>query len=250
MNVLIAAPIGGHKQYSINAWFQWIADQDWKDYDIAISANGDVAAELCQKLREVRIKDKHGQDKKVISLELPNSKDLTIIQRITYSREQLRRYAVEHDYDYLFFLDTDTIPACKDTIEHMLLHDVDVLSGLYFYKGTRVPVVISKDTNTNMSLETIEFLAKKDILRDVHGFGFGCLLLSRKAFEKCSFDYHIFGEERSDDFGYCHVLSQAGFLLYFDARMICKHLEPPKSDVQNVPVMNIQVVKLNKGEGL
>ena len=34
--ILISAPIGGHKQYSINDWFNWIARQTYPNYDICL----------------------------------------------------------------------------------------------------------------------------------------------------------------------------------------------------------------------
>lgn len=222
MPVLIAAPIGGKKQYSINLWLEWIANQDYPHYNICLCTNGEGKEELNEKIKQIEIIDKHGQQKRVISLSLPKSETLTTIQRITYSREMIRRYALEQGYHYIFFLDTDTIPANKDAIERLMIHRRPCISGLYFYKNSKVAVVIDLETGTNINIEKCKEAVEKGEIIEVWGFGFGCLLLSKEAF-KYPFDYNLFGEERTDDFGYCEVLDQNQIKRYLDPFVLCKH---------------------------
>jgi len=231
--ILISAPIGGLKQYSINLWFEYIARQklDFDSYDICICVNGKGYQELANKLGEVEIYYPDRHKKKVNTLILPDSEDLSVIQKITYAREMIRRYAVENNYTHIFFLDTDTIPSNKDAIARLLTWNVPCVSGLYFYKNSKVPVVIDQETNTNITIEKCKDAVMQNKLIPVWGFGFGCLLLERKVFEKLAFDYELFGEERSDDFGYCHALEQAGVTRYLDPYVLCKHFadsEAPK----------------------
>ena len=226
--VLISAPIGGHKQYSINTWFQWIANQDYKDFEICLCANGDVRKELLEKIKEVEIKTKHGEIKTVAGLELPKSDDLSIIQKITYSREMIRRYAVKEGFDAIFWLDTDTIPANKDTIFRLLGHNLESISGLYFYKESKVPVAIDVDTHTNFNLDKLEQAVEAGVVLPTWGTGYGCLLHTGKAM-LTAFDYELFGEERTDDFGHCHALEQAGIFRWIDPIILCKHLGEKKN---------------------
>jgi len=227
--VLIAAPIGGQKQYSINLWFDWIAKQSYPKELIkpCICVNGEGFRELGEKVRQVEISYPDGFKHVVEVLELPDSNNLTTIQKITYARETIRRFAVKEGYDYILFLDTDTIPANKDAIQQLIKWDKEAISGLYFYKNSKQPVVIDAETHTNISLEKCETAVKENKIIEVWGFGFGCLLLSRRAFEKNAFDYDLFGEERTDDFGYCHVLEQNGVLRYLDPFILCKHFDDP-----------------------
>ena len=221
MKVLIAAPVGGFKQYSVMDWFNWISTQTQPDCDVCVCVNGKDTSTIAQMFKDTTI-----NEKPIIVLELPQ-KELTTIQNITYSREMIRRYAVDNNYDYIFFLDTDTIPAHHYAIKRLMRPRLDCVSGLYFYKNTKQPVIIDKDTHTNIRLDKCSEAVDKEELIEVWGFGFGCLLLSRKAFEKNAFDYELFGEERTDDFGYCHVLEQAGIKRWFDPFVICKHLVDP-----------------------
>jgi len=220
--VLISAPIGGHKQYSINTWFEWIARQSYINFDVCLCANGDVRKELLEKIKEVKIKH-NGEIKGIIGLELPNSDSLSIIQKITYARETIRRYAVKEGYEAIFWLDTDTIPANKNAISRLLSWDLDSISGLYFYKESSVPVAIDPDTNTNFNLEKLESFVNINKVVPAWGYGYGCLIHQRKAMNT-PFDYELFGEERTDDFGHCEALENAGVPRFLDPFVLCKHL--------------------------
>jgi len=225
--VLIAAPIGGLKQYSLGIWLEWIAKQDYpaEFFDICICTNGADQEELAKKINETEIEYSGKRTKHIILLPLEDSNELTVVQKITYSREKIRRYAVSKDYDYIFFLDTDTIPFTKDAIRKLIAWNQQAVSGLYFYKESKVTVVVDKETNTNLSVEKCQEFADKKQLIEVWGFGFGCLLLHRTAFKICEFNYDLFGEERSDDFGYCHVLEQKGIKRFCDPSVVCKHFK-------------------------
>lgn len=231
--VMICCPIGGFKQYSILDWLEWIANQTYDNFEIVVCVNGSASDKLEELLNQVEI-NYQSTIKKITVLKLPNSNDLSVIQKITYSREMLRRYAVTNYFDYIFFLDSDTIPAHLSAISILKEHNKDVISGLYFYKNSKQPVIIDKDTHTNISLDACKFAVGNFKILEVWGFGFGCLLLSAKAFSTCEFDYDLFGEERTDDFGYCHVLEQAGFKRWFDPFVICKHLEDPNSKPHDI----------------
>ena len=227
--VLICCPVAGFKQYATNIWLDWIATQTYDNFDICVCVNGKGSKELVELFKEVEISYPDASVKRLEVLELPYSDKMSCIHNITYSREMIRRFAVKNNYDYIFFLDNDTIPHHKNAIQILIDHKKDVISGLYFYKNTKQPVVIDAETNTNISLDKCQDLALKREICEVWGFGFGCLLLSRKAFKDNEFDYGLFGDERSDDFGYCHVLEQKGIKRYFDPYVICKHFNDPEA---------------------
>lgn len=245
--VLIAAPIGGQKQYSMMDFLEWISRQAYENYDICVCSNGEHARELFHKILDTEITDIHKR-RPLIQPLMYLGEGLTTIQKITYSREKIRRYAVDNRYDYLFFMDTDTIPLEINTIQKLIDADKDVVSGIYFYKGTSQPVIIDKDTNTNISMTKLQEHFEKDELIEVVGFGFGCLMLSKKAFSSCEFNYDLFGEERSDDFGYCHVLNQNGFKLFVHPKIFCNHLAEKKKENIDLAGFKIPVVSGLKKE--
>lgn len=224
--VLIAAPISGHKQYSINEWFQWIAHQEHKEYDFALCVNGEGQQRLITKLKQVEIKDIHGQIKKpVILWNMPKAGVSTnILQNITHARESLRRYAEKNNYDYIFFLDTDTIPFQTNAIEMLIATGKDAVSGIYFYKKTSVPVLVSCASKTNFTLKELEEAATAKELLPTEIFGLGCALISKKVFRVIPFSYAVFGKEIGDDYGYCFAMSEEGIKRWAEPRLLCKHL--------------------------
>jgi len=221
--VLIACPLGGLKQYSINRWFDWIANQTHADYDVCVCVNGTDAGELATKLEKVEITDIHGKIKKIKVLNYLGMHN-SVIQIITFSREKIRRYAVEYDYDYIFWLDSDTIPVNLNAISQLINREVSAISGIYFYKNSKQPVIIDQDTKTNISLQKLEEYYNVNEIIEVWGFGYGCLLQDKETFESCPFDYALFGEERTDDFGNCHVMEQKGIKRFVDPKVMCRHL--------------------------
>jgi len=99
MRILIAAPIGGKKQYSINDWFDYIATQTFpkEDVEACICVNGADNQELKDLIDQVEISYPDGCKQRITTLLLPDSEKMSVVQKITYSREMIRRYAVEKD---------------------------------------------------------------------------------------------------------------------------------------------------------
>lgn len=224
--VLIAAPISGHKQYSINEWFTWIANQEYKNYDFALCVNGESQQKLLSMLKQVEITDVHGQTKKPVVLwNIPKKGVATnILQNITHARESLRRYAEKNNYDYIFFLDTDTIPIQLNAIEMLISTGKEAVSGVYFYKKTTVPVMLSTIHKTNFTLKELEDAANKKELLPTEIFGLGCALIHKSVFRKIPFSYSVFGKELGDDYGYCWAMNEEGIKRYTEPLLMCQHL--------------------------
>ena len=221
--ILIAAPIAGVKQYSMGEWLRWVANQTFANYDFALCVNGKDRDLLIEKLEATQISDVHKAIKKPIILEMANSDNTSTIQNLCYAREILMDYARKHDYTHLLFLDTDTIPHHLGTIQMLLDQQKDYVSGLYFYKNSKVPVAINKLTHKNFTLEELKPMVLNKELVETWGVGYGCVLLSRKAFE-VPLDYEKFGEQISDDFAHGDSCTKAGITLYFYPLVCCQHL--------------------------
>ena len=101
MKILIADPICGVKQYSINQWLQFISDQTYKNYDFALCVNGKEEEQLISMLKQVEITDVHNQVKKPIIIHnmIKEGVEPTVMANITNARESLRQYALNNGYD-------------------------------------------------------------------------------------------------------------------------------------------------------
>lgn len=236
MKILISAPICGAKQYSINQWLQFIADQTHKEYDFALCVNGEGQEELISLLKQVEITDIHGQTKKPIILvnELKEGAENTMMLNITHARETLRKYALFNNYDKIFFLDTDTIPLVRDAIDKLISTKKEAVSGLYCYKESSVPVCVSKKRKTNPTLEDLREAVEKRELIDLFMFGLGCALIDKSVFEKIPFDFAYFGKEKGEDYGYCWAMQELTINRYLDPTIVCIHLSEKSQDKQNL----------------
>jgi len=233
MKVLIAAPISGHKQYSINQWFDWISNQRHANYEFALCVNGENQAKLVSMLKQVQVRDVHGQIKKPVILWNTNKKDVktTFLHNIVHARETLRQYAVKNNYDKILWLDTDTIPKNLQAIKLLAQQEKPAISGLYFYKQTTKPVAVSKASGTNFTIQEIETAIKEKSLLEVGLFGLGCALIDRSVFEKVAFEYSEFGTEVSDDYGFCYALDKLNIEMWLNPTVFCYHLGKAQENI-------------------
>lgn len=224
MTTLISAPIAGFKQYSLGDWIAWIENQEDPDIKVCLTTNGRDSLTLKAELEKIKITHKTGKEIPLIVVDLPHSEKNTIIQNITYARELCRRTAKKENCEYLLFLDTDTIPYNLNTIQILKSTGKEAVSGLYFYKNSKEPVAIDEDTGTNFNLNKLEeaYTERKTI--PAWGFGFGCFLMHKNVFSKYEFDYELFGECRTDDFGYIELLHRNGVKTWIHPYIMCKHL--------------------------
>jgi len=110
-------------------------------------------------------------------------------------RDIVRLHALNNDYDYLLFLDTDVIVP-KDTIEILLKHDKDMVGLIYdFYigGGLKLPSILKsgdffmtrrKNVNT-FDWDDVE-KAKPNLIKTA-GTGLGCCLIKRIVLENVPF---------------------------------------------------------------
>ena len=228
--VLIGAPCAAYKDYSLNDYFQMIATQTYEEYDVVLCVNGNTDEETHEfktLMEQYEWRTCAGVIKKPVVLELLNSQAVSRNIRIGYAREKIRRYALDNGYDALLFLDTDTIPLFKDFVNRLLSWDVDAVSGLYHYKQTRQPIIIDENTATNMTELECAKAYNSNKLKKIMACGFGCIMLQRTALQ-VAFSMSDWGPNVGEDIGYCRVLYKQNIPLWFDARVICKHLGDPK----------------------
>jgi predicted RNA-binding Zn-ribbon protein involved in translation (DUF1610 family) len=232
--VMVGCPIGGQKQYSINLWFDYIGKQDYPNIEVCLCSNGQYKYELQQKLKRVEFRNCEGKLKTPIALILPSDKGLTISKALMYSRERIRQYAVEHGFDAIFWLDSDTIPLKNNIISELLKHDKEAVSGLYFYKDSHVPLALDYATGVNFTLDKLKEGYEEKKLLKCASVGYGCVLHQGRAIYE-PFNPDNFGQHsESDDIGHCVALGKRGVEIWLDTSLICKHLRPKDQTLKEV----------------
>ena len=230
-DVVIVAPFGATtKAKSIYVWYNFIRNFYPKN-QIILSINSarkrDIVEThliLSQKFKHDKnltmwLDDKNAHEEttkkafKVIN-------DREYFERICSSRNICLETAKKLNAPAVLWLDTDTIPLIKDPIERLLSHNVDIVSGLYMYKKTIVPVVINPETKKNFTFEEMRPAVETNKLLEAYGFGFGCVLVRSDLFSY-KFSHTA---DLGEDLHFCEQLRKDNIKLHFDPLVVCNHL--------------------------
>lgn len=171
--------------------------------------------------------------------------------RLISSRNKILEYASENGYNYVFMMDAD-VAAPKDIIGGLLECGKDIVSGLYFgyFNGgggtikllsvAWMPIterefeIMKQQVRFPPSVQTHEdlnrHLTQKEIdageLLEVLYPSAGCMLISRKVFEKVRYGLLDAPEGKAvgDDIYFFKKAKEAGFKLYCHTKYKCDHL--------------------------
>lgn len=236
--VLVAGPTFEGMKYCHDKFIDRIKSLTCDNYDILLVDNSST-------------KDFFKEIKKTPGVEVIrlNLEGVSNLNKVVRSRNKILNYAAERGYDYVLMMDTDVIPPV-DIIERLLAHEKDIVSGIYFNifnvdRQKRIMPVAWKgfsekefeEIRSKVSSEIVK--SKEDLrrhltpeeansreLQEVIIPSCGCMLLSRKAFERLR--YGILdvpsGFSTTDDIYFCRKAREAGFKLYCDTGLQCDHL--------------------------
>lgn len=189
------------------------------------------------------------QKKKAISVIRDDCTDTKRIMRLVHSRNMILEYAMANNYDYVLMMDQDVIPPAN-IIEELLSCKKDMVSGIYFNyfltSGEVKYLPVAQTTLTDeeflevkhkLKLSRGKFKSGKDILRhlfieEVERSGLlkvtyacnGCMLISKKVFEKVRYGTILGRPEASDDIYFFNMAKEAGFECYCYTKIKCDHL--------------------------
>jgi hypothetical protein len=144
---------------------------------------------------------------------------------------------LEQGFEWLFFLDDDVVVP-PDTIQRLINHRKDIVSGVYHRRAEPVyPVMLNFLPDGNATWLTTY---PKDALIDVDLVGAGCLLIHRRVLERVAapwFEWQLDmpqpprsakGEELtrlSEDFAFCRKAKRDyGFGVHVDTSIQCEHI--------------------------
>jgi len=215
--VLIGCPTSFHKEYALEQYAETIKSLNYNNYDILLVDNSS---------------DDNYLDK-IKSYGLNAIKGIYFegaLNRIIASRNILRKYTLDNNYDYLLSLEQDVLLK-KDDLLKLVSHKKDVVSGVYFlhniFDGKRILVpqafnVLDEkkdDLPTMIPINEEEFLSNK--LIKIVSCGLGCVLIHKSVLKEINFRYenNVF-----DDRFFCIDLYKKNIPIYCDTSVKCKHL--------------------------
>lgn len=149
---------------------------------------------------------------------------------VANSRNQIAEKALDGAYDYVLFVDSDTIPP-EDTLELMLEDPVpDICLGICPRKNTKdgKTAIIRNGTRGWVDGSFYYSDLPEGKVR-VKGGGFACALVKTQLFRQMSkpwFRYAIYddGSILSEDFFFCDKAQWENALIMADFRVRCGHL--------------------------
>jgi len=180
----------------------------------------------------------------------------TLLKTFAISRNKIRELALETDAEYIFMVDSDVLVPV-DALANLMYQmgnkvtsiDWRAPDGRIIPKGTKNPEkfiiggwypkkftnnhewICGKWTADNLFM-TLNYPAKS--LIEVDMVGLGCCLVKRELLEKVKWvESELFkiskdrwGEDTyaGDCLAFCNLVADAGYRMYMDGSVICKHL--------------------------
>jgi len=210
MRILVGCPTSQHKEYCLKEYLEGVKNIEG-NFDLVLVDNSENN-DYYNKLKELGVKVIKGQY-------FENAKD-----RVIDSRNILRRYCLENNYDYFLSLEQDVVPP-KDIIEKLLKHDKEIVCGLYFYLGdddkTLLPMVWVHHHGEFAKRLRFHEVPENELI-EVITCGLGCVLIKKETLDKIRFRY-VEGKEPWDDVWFCEDAREKGFKVYVDTGIRCKH---------------------------
>lgn len=169
------------------------------------------------------------------------------MKRLVDSRNLILEYAKYEDYDYVLMMDSDVIPPVE-IIPELLKHEKEIVSGMYYnYFNVSGESRLEPVAWKSISEEEFRLLREKMNLPDsmkaedlrrhltneeadsnnlleVLYPSAGCMLLSRAVFEKVRYGLIKTDVRTSDDIFFINEARKAGFKVYVDTKIKCRHL--------------------------
>ena len=215
--VLVGCPTSFHKEYALKQYSDAVKNLDYDNYDVLLVDNS-LDSNYFNKIKE--------QGLNIIKGPYFES----AIQRIITSRNLLKKYALDNNYDYLFSLEQDVIPD-KDALNKLISHNKEVVSGIYFVhniinnKRILIPqVFIELPTKTN-NLPDMRWLTEEEFnsnkLIKIISCGLGCVLIHCNILKEIEFrsENNVF-----DDRFFGIDLYKKNIPMHCDTNVKCKHL--------------------------
>lgn len=221
--VLVAAPHYNKKDYSLKRYADRIKNLDYPDYDILIADNSEDPDHL-------EVLDKHGLDAVWVNT------GTTARERVRDSRNAIRQAALDGNYDFIFFVDTDIIPP-KNILLELLQWGKKVIGGWYYIGVpsfarpvvTRTWIDLEKQNSDRMAI--YKEMAENRLMKSFIG-GMGVQLIHKDILKQ--FTFFTLPEMRwfADSF-FFYALERKGIQAYTDTEMLCPHFPSDWAEVKD-----------------
>lgn len=151
----------------------------------------------------------------------------SVIERMTFSTEAMRQYAVTKNFEYLMSIEVDVFPT-HDVIERLMSHNKLVVGALYdrdegMYRKLCIQKIIKEapDSLLSANFKPGEELGFVDgSLKKVSSVGLGCCLINMNVLKNLPFRY--FNDEVWPDMYFSESMSLGKIKIYADTSCVVK----------------------------
>lgn len=214
--VLIGTPHSDKKNYCIEDYIARVKTLTYHNYDVLIVDNSEDRKNYKRFLKEgfnaIHVKPKNHNIQKILA----------------ESHEEIRKFAIRNNYDYLLHLESDVIPPC-DVIERLMIHNLPIVSAMYMIDfGTRSHLMAQEMEDFGGIRETINYKDGSDLmlvdgnLKKVFSHGLGCVLLHKNILDKFEFR-HEKGLGLHPDSLFSMDTDAMGIPKFIDTDILCEH---------------------------
>ena len=221
--ILVGAPHWDRKDYILERYAKRIKELNYPNYDILIA---DTSKD------PIHLDVLKGYDLPAVHV----STGTTARTRVRDARNAVRAHALEHDYDFIFFYDTDII-APKDILLELLQWGKKVVGGWYYVgvPSFARPVItrnwINLEQQSPDRMAIYKEMAENRLMKSFIG-AMGVQLIHREILEKFKFfvldEMHWF----ADSF-FFYALERKGIQAYTDTEMLCPHFTSDWAEVKD-----------------
>jgi len=219
--ILIGVVTYGKQRYCLDEFLHCLKNQSVKADILFVVNNGESAYASLLRSNDVE------------AIEDPKKAE-TRIDKILNGRKHIREYALQNEYDYLFFVDSDIMLPLR-ALEALLATKTDVATGVYLNAHKRdgktiiAPVLYKDLGNGTCQQFTYEGTVDKKLL-EVGAAGFGCTLITKKVLEAVDFRTISSSASGGEDIAFYVDARSKGFKTIANTFVKCTHRPYPKSD--------------------
>lgn len=141
------------------------------------------------------------------------------------SRNMIVEHALENNYDYIFWVDSDMIVP-KDGLLNLLSTGKDIVCGACSYKIIGCKDAVAKRLNDEglyMDIPLKEVREAKELI-ELDATGFGCVLTKVDVFRKIPAPWFVYKPDFGEDIYFSIKARENGYQLWLDPRVRLGHI--------------------------
>lgn len=171
--------------------------------------------------------------KSIYRLDKPENCELYVECFYGYRIDQVRNlicnFAIENNFDYVFFVDSDIILP-QNALTKLLSLNADVAAGVYIQRkpGQIIPEIYERIGSSVVNMNYQSLVGNK--IFPIAGCGFGCTLVNIETIKKIGypqFEYHPairIEDTISEDLDFCWKAERLGSKMLVDTSVKCEHI--------------------------